>query len=137
TTLGVGAGSTGRADGTNGAASSCLPDGLAIDTNSNIYVADTQDGTIRKIAPVGTNWVVTTLAGLYGQFGSADGTGSAARFDEPRGVAVDSVGSLYVADTQNGTIRKVTPAGTNWVVTTLAGVALHTGSTDGTNSAAR
>ena len=53
---------------------------------------------------------MTTLAGLAGDSGSADGTGSAARFNYPVGVAVDSAGNLYVADAGNNTIRKVTPA---------------------------
>ena len=68
--------------------------------------------TIRKVTPVGTNWVVTTLAGLAGSCVAAhDGTGSAARFNLPYGVAVDSAGNVYVADTGNNTIRKVTPVG--------------------------
>jgi hypothetical protein len=66
--------------------------------------------------------------------GAIDGTGSAARFNEPLGVAVDSAGNVYVADTFNYTIRKVTPAG---VVTTLAGLAGTEGSADGPGSAAR
>ena len=78
--------------------------------------------------------VVTTLAGSAGFDGSADGTGSAARFTFPRSVAVDSSGNVYVADTYNHTIRKVTPGG---VVTTLAGSAGVVGSADGTGSAAR
>ncbi len=78
--------------------------------------------------------VVTTLAGTAGQIGSADGTGSAARFFDPYGVAVDSAGIVYVANTVNDTIRKITPAG---VVTTLAGTAGQVGSADGTGSAAR
>src|SRR5205085_913704 len=84
---------------------------------------------IRKIAPAG---VVTTLAGLAGNPGSADGTGSAARFYDPEGVATDSSGNIYVVD--SSTIRRITPAG---VVTTLAGMAGFTGSADGTGSAAR
>ena len=104
---------------------------MAVDSAGNVYVADTDNHTIRKVTPAG---VVTTLAGLAGSPGSADGTGSAARFYCPRGVAVDSAGNVYVADTGNHTIRKVTPAG---VVTTLAGLAGSAGSADGTGSAAR
>jgi len=77
--------------------------------------------------------VVTTLAGLAGQHGSTDGTGSAARFNLPQNVAVDSAGNVYAADRTNDTIRKITPAG---VVTTLAGTAGVAGSADGTGPAA-
>ena len=91
--------------------------GVAVDSAGNVYVADTDNHTIRKITPAG---VVSTLAGLAGSLGSADGTGSAARFYHPGGVAVDSGGNVYVADTDNHTIRKITPAG---VVSTLAGLA--------------
>jgi streptogramin lyase len=100
-------------------------------TSGNVYVADTFNHTIWKVTPGG---VVTTLAGLAGSYGIADGTGSAARFYNPFGVAVDSAGNVYVADSRNHTIRKVTPGG---VVTTLAGLAGSSGSTDGTGSAAR
>ena len=93
--------------------------------------------TIREVTPVGNNWVVTTLAGLAGCTGTNDGTGSAARFYYPYGVAVDSAGNLYVADSGNHTIREVTPVGTNWVVTTLAGLAGSAGTNDGTGSTAR
>jgi sugar lactone lactonase YvrE len=68
-------------------------------------------------------YTFTTLAGDAG-YGSADGTATAARFHNPAGVAVDSVGSVYVADSGNNTIRKVTPSG---VVTTLAGLAGNNG----------
>ena len=71
----------------------------------------------------------TTFAGKAGPSGSADGTGSAARFNNPSSVAVDSAGNVYVADYDNDTIRKITPAG---VVTTLAGLAGSSGSADGT-----
>jgi streptogramin lyase len=125
-------GQIGSADGTGGAARFFFPEGAAVDFAGNVYVADTQNCTIRKITPAG---VVTTLAGETGpgQYGSSDGTGSAARFNDPRGVAVDNVGNVYVADTNNNTIRKVTPAG---VVTTLAGNPRQNGSADGTGSAA-
>ena len=94
-------------------------------------MADANNSTIRKVTPAG---VVTTLAGLPGSSGSADGTGRDARFDGPSGVAVDGTGNVYVTDTGNYTIRKVTPAG---VVTTLAGLAGISGSADGTGGAAR
>jgi sugar lactone lactonase YvrE len=105
----------GSADGTGGAASFNQPTGIAIDSSGNLYVADTGNNTIRKITSAGA---VTTLAGLAGTSGATDGTGSAARFNNPRGVAVDSSGNVYVADGGNTLIRKITSAG---VVTTLAG----------------
>ena len=125
------AGSSGSADGAGGAARFNGPESVAVDNAGNVYVADTYNDTIRKITPAG---VVTTLAGLAGISGSADGTGSAARFNQPSGVAVDTAGNVYVADSFNYTIRKITPAG---VVTTLAGLAASDGSADGTGSAAR
>ena len=77
-----------------------------------------------------TPYTFTTLAGNVG-YGFVDGTGSAARFYAPSGVAVDSAGNVYVADGSNHTIRKVTPAG---AVTTLAGLAGTGGSVDGTGA---
>jgi hypothetical protein len=82
----------------------------ALDGWGSLYVADLGNNTIRKVTPVGTNWVVTTLAGLAGISGSAAGTGSAARFNYPNEVAVDSAGNVYVADAHNNTIRKGMPA---------------------------
>jgi sugar lactone lactonase YvrE len=96
-----------------------------VDSSGNVYVADAGNSTIRKVTPAG---VVTTLAGGAGQFGSTDGTGSAARFNAPAGVAVDSSGNVYVADSGNSTIRYVTTAG---VVTTLVGVAGQAGAFTG------
>ena len=96
TTLAGLAGSAGSADGTGSAARFNDPVGVAVDSAGNVYVADTDNHTIRKVTPAG---VVTTLAGLAGSSGSADGTGSAARFNDPYGVAVDSAGNVYVADT--------------------------------------
>ena len=137
TTLAGLAGSFGSANGTGSAARFNSPEGVAVDSAGNVYVADADNCTIRKVAPVGTNWVVTTIAGLTGSVGSANGTGGAARFSFPQGLAIDGTGNLYVGDTDNYTIRKVTPVGTNWVVTTLVGRAGISGSVDGTNSAAR
>jgi sugar lactone lactonase YvrE len=121
----------GNSDGTGAAARFNSPYGVATDSAGNVYVADANNGTIRKITPAG---VVTTLAGTAGAFGSTDATGAAARFTYPLGVATDSAGNVYVADTNNSTIRKITPAG---VVTTLAGTAGAVGSTDATGAAAR
>jgi hypothetical protein len=128
---------TGSANGTNSAARFDRPVGVAVDTNGNLYVGDQENDTIRKITPVGTNWVATTIAGLVETPGSADGTNNTARFSEPSGVAVDTNGNLYVADRGSHTIRKITPVATNWVTTTIAGLAAHSGSDDGTNSTAR
>jgi hypothetical protein len=94
-------------------------------------VADTNNSTIRKITPGG---VVSTPAGFAGFTGSTDGTGSDARFGKPRGLTVDQFGNVFVADTDNSTIRKITSAG---VVTTLAGAVHAQFDTDGTGSVAR
>jgi hypothetical protein len=117
-------------DGTNSDARFNYPFGLAIDSNTNIYVADFANHAIRKMRPVGTNWVVTTIAG-NGNRGSADGTNKQAQFNFPAGVALDKDGNLYVSDQSNYTIRKMTPIGTNWVVTTIGGVALAQGTNNG------
>jgi uncharacterized protein YjiK len=133
TTLAGSAGTTGSSDGTGAAARFNQPWGVAIDGAGNLYVADSFNGTIRKV--VVATGVVTTLAGSAGMHGSSDGTGAAASFSFPYGVAVDSAGNLYVADFRNYTIRKVVVA--TGVVTTLAGTAGMTGSSDGTGATAR
>ncbi|HEX2900329.1 MAG TPA: NHL repeat-containing protein, partial [Bacteroidia bacterium] len=125
------AGFSGAADGTGGAARFHYPAGLAVDGAGNLYVADARNSTIRRITPAG---VVTTLAGSPGIPGSVDGAGSDARFDHPQGIALDAAGNLYVADSNNATIRKIAVDGT---VTTLAGTAQSPGSSDGTGAAAR
>src|SRR5438874_5814758 len=130
TTLAGLTGNDGSTDGTGSDARFSYLFGIAVDGAGNVYVTDLSN-TIRKITPAG---VVTTLAGTPGVHGSADGTGSAAQFWQPWGIAVDSAGIVYVADQANSTIRKITPAG---VVTTIAGAAGMFGSTDGSGSAAR
>ena len=130
TTFAGSASARGNANGTGSGATFSNPIGIAADAAGNLFVADTGNHTIRKITPAGA---VTTFAGGAGALGTSDGTGTAARFNAPAGVAVDGAGNVFVADTTNNTIRKITPAG---VVTTLAGLAGVSGATDGTGAAA-
>jgi hypothetical protein len=97
-------------------------------------VADFNNSTIRKLTPSGTNWIVTTYAGQTNASGSADGTGTNATFSGPDSVAVDGAGNVYVSDTFNYTIRKITPAG---MVSTIGGVAGLSANLDATGSRAR
>jgi gliding motility-associated-like protein len=127
----AGSGYPGNDNGTGIAASFNYPAGIAVDKNSNVYVADANNNQIRKITPAG---VVTTFAGNSNTYAGYDnGTGTAASFNYPSGIVVDKSGNLYVADTYNYTIRKITAAG---VVTTLAGSTGNPGSTNGTGTAA-
>ena len=130
TTLAGSAGNAGIANGKGSAARFTSPEGLAVDLGRNVYVADASNCTIRKILPTG---MVATLAGLAGIPGAANGKGSMARFNNPGGVALDAARNVYVADTGNHTIRKVTPKG---VVTTLAGRAGKEGHANGKGAAA-
>ena len=136
-TLAGSAGNAGSADGMGREARFRTPSDVAVDSAGNVYVADTYNHTIRKVTPAGS---VTTLAGKVemksGQpvGGFADGKAGAARFRAPRAVAVDSAGNVYVADTDNALLRKITAAG---MVKTVAGSAGNTGYVNGTNSVAR
>jgi sugar lactone lactonase YvrE len=112
TTLAGKAGQVGSADGLGDAARFNSPRALAVDAQGNVYVADTGNGTIRAITPGG---LVRTVAGTAGAVGNLDGTGAAASFNTPMGITVDASGTLWVADTFNAAIRKITPGG---VVTT-------------------
>ena len=103
----------GFANGTVAAAKFNSPTGITTDASGNIYVADASNHKIRKITPEG---VVTTFAGSTAGF--ADGIGTAAQFDYPHHIAIDTSGNLYVTDHNNHKIRKITPEG---VVTTFAG----------------
>ncbi|MDR2208971.1 MAG: hypothetical protein LBE22_08385 [Azoarcus sp.] len=124
----AGSGTQGFSDGFGSAAQFKEPHGLAIDEADNLYVADTSNNRIRKITPKGE---VSTLAGR--KEGFANGTGKSARFSRPSGIAIDAAGNLYVADTYNSRIRKITKEG---VVSTFAG-SMEYGYEDGSQSAAQ
>ena len=124
------AGAAGSADGPGTDARFVVPYGVAVDTTGTVFVVDHGNHTIRRITADG---VVTTLAGTAGSAGSTDGTGTAARFRYPSGAAVDRMGNVFVADTDNQRIRQVTPVGE---VTTVGGAG-SPGSTDGIGTAAR
>jgi hypothetical protein len=130
-------GSAGSADGTNGTARFSYPYGVVVDAVGTVFVSDGQNHTIRKVTPSGTNWIVTTIAGVAGSTGSSDGTNTTSRFNTPNGIAVDGSGALFVADTSNHIIRKLTPEGANWIVTTIGGSPGVAGTADGTNNVAR
>jgi gliding motility-associated-like protein len=127
TTL-AGSGAIGGFDGTGTAASFYEPWGIACDTSGNIYVADTKNYKIRKITPAG---VVTTIAGT-GAFGTTNGPAVLAKFGFPTGICVADDGTIYVADHQTHTIRKIAAGN----VTTIAGTAFMSGNNDGTGTGA-
>jgi sugar lactone lactonase YvrE len=137
TIAGLAGAPSGSADGIGSGARFNGPTSVAIDANNNIFVADQGNSTIRMMTLQDGVWLVTTVAGSPGNGGSVDGFGSAARFNQPQGVAVDGNGNVYVADAGNDTIREMTLSGSNWLVTTLAGSAGNAGDTDGVGSAAR
>jgi len=124
------AGST-TAGFTNAAGTSAqfnTPKAIAVDASGNFYVADAFNNAVRKVTSGG---IVTTLAG-NGTLGYVDGTGAAAQFYSPQGLAVDASGNVFVADYGNNIIRKITPAG---VTTSLAGSG-NAGYADGTGNLA-
>jgi hypothetical protein len=124
-------GGFGSADGTNLAAGFSYPTALSRDSAGNIFVTDSFNETIRRVAQQGTNWVVTTIAGKAGASGFVDGTNSAARFSRPTSLAIDSQDNIFVADRINHAIRKISPVGTNWVVQTVGGFSHSPGYQDG------
>ncbi len=109
------AGVPGFANGPGSTALFYHPQGVAVDASGNVYVADTGNNLIRMITPGG---MVSTLAGEQGNGGSNNGAGSTATFNSPEGVAVDSSGNVFVADSNNNRIRKIIPGG---FVSTYAG----------------
>ena len=126
---------TGSTDATGIASRFSFPYAVAYDTNGNAFIADRRNHTVRKVTMAG---VVTTVAGTAGLAGSVDGTGGTggtALFDNPTGIAVDAVGNIYVAESGNHTIRKITHDFTQ--VTTFAGAASVGGATDGPRANAR
>ncbi|MDO8444677.1 MAG: Ig-like domain-containing protein [Deltaproteobacteria bacterium] len=131
TTIAGSAGSSGSTDGTGTSARFYTPAGITTD-GTNLFVADIANHTIRKI--VISTGVVTTIAGSAGSSGSTDGTGTSARFYNPLGITTDGT-NLFVADYWNHTIRKIVIS--TGVVTTIAGTAGTSGSTDGTGTSAR
>lgn len=137
TTLAGTPGVSGTNDGIGRSASFNTPVGLALDSAGNLFVADSENHTIRQMSLVGTNWVVTTLAGAPGVSGTSDGVAAEARFNLPTGLAIDNAGNIYVTDANNNTVRKIVPDGANWLVTTLAGLAGEFGTNDGVGSTAR
>jgi uncharacterized protein (TIGR03437 family) len=102
------------------------PEGVAVDSAGNLYIADTGYSRVRKVA----NGVITTVAGGGATLGD-NGPATSAQLYSPKGVAVDSAGNLYIADTYNQRIRKVS----NGVITTVAGTGTH-GPSSGDNSPA-
>ena len=131
TTMAGSAGLQGSADGTGSAARFNAPAGLSLD-GGNLFISDFMDRTIRKL--VLSTAEVTTLAGAPPVNGSADGSGAAARFDNPAGMAVNAAGDLFIADSGNETIRRIAAGGD--VVSTLAGSPGITGSMDAVGPAA-
>ena len=122
---------SGAADGPRTNALFSDPAGVVIAPDGTIFVADSANHIIRRIA---TNGAVTTFAGIAGTNGTSNGTGAAARFDTPTGLALDAAGNLLVTDTGNQTIRKITP---NSSVSTLAGFAGESGFSNAVGTAAR
>jgi len=125
----AGSATAGFRDGTGTSARFHTPHGMAVDSSGNVYVADDDNHRIRKITAAG---VVSTLAGS-GTGGHRDGTGTAAQFNRPYGVALDTSGNVYVADSHNHRIRKITAAGE---VSTIAGSGTG-GHRDGTGTSAQ
>jgi streptogramin lyase len=130
-TLAGSPGQFGDADGDGSAARFRYPIATAADASGNVYVADSSNNLIRKITPGG---VVSTLAGLAGIAGYSDGNRNEAQFNNPTGVAVDKNGNVFVADSVNKVIRKITK---DREVTTFAGSGGGAGTNDGDTKSAR
>ena len=109
TTIAGTAGSSGSTDAAGSSARFNSPYDIDIDAAGNLYIADRGNNSIRKLTLSGATYTASTIAGSAGSPGSTDGTGSAARFNTPTGLAVDASGIIYVSDTGNNTIRRLAP----------------------------
>ena len=114
----------GFADGNGANALFLNPEDAVVDSNGDIFIVDGSNDRIRRIDPQGN---VTTFAGGAENF--ADGNGTDARFNNPRGIAIDAQGNLYISDTGNGAIRRISPNGD--VITLAGGNGLGFGDADG------
>src|SRR5215831_15404304 len=123
----------GHAEGAGNVATFNFPTGVATDSAGNVYVGDQFNHTIRKITIVNGAGTVSTLAGIALTQGIADGAQGTASFNFPQGVALDSAGNVFVADSGSCTIRRVTPSG---FTSTFAGTPLVCGHADGVGNAA-
>lgn len=121
---------SGAANGTGTNALFSDPAAIVADASGNYFIADSRNDAIRKVTPAG---VVTTFAGQLGVAGLVNATGTSAQFDAPSGLAFDAGGNLFVSDTGNNVIRKITAGG---AVSTYAGVAGSGGFLDGTTGTA-
>jgi sugar lactone lactonase YvrE len=124
------AGQPGAVNGAVAVATFNNPSGIAVNPTGTLFVADSGNDAVRAI----TSGVVSTFAGVPGTTGSLDGAATSATFNRPHGLAVDSVGRVFVADALNNSIRKVE---TNGTVSTFAGLSSSLGNLDGTGTAAR
>ncbi len=124
-------GTPGTGDGPGASATLTGPNFLAFDSIGNLFFTEPSTNLIRMIDVAGN---VSTVAGVRGMAGSADGPARSATFYTPNGVAVDAAGNLYVTDGSNQEIRQISPDG---VVTTIAGSPEQVGSADGQGAAAR
>lgn len=137
TTIAGLSGQAGATDGVGSAARFNFPSGISADTNGTIFVADTENSTIRELQWTGGVWTVTTIAGTPGVPCACNGIGTNAGFYFPGGVAADNFGNVFVADSGNSTIRQLSRTGTGWLVSTIAGVAYENSFADGVGSKAR